>query len=52
MLKPERSEDAHNEEREVKREKTEEKQTKKTASNFDRCCLGEWSRTLKRTEPT
>lgn len=51
-FKPERSEDAKNEEREVKRGKIEKKQTKKTASNFDRCCFGEWSRTLKRTDAT
>lgn len=52
VIKPERSEDAENEEREVEMEKIEKKQTKKTASNFDRCCFGEWSRTLRRTEAT
>lgn len=41
-----------NEKGEVKRVKIEKKQTKKTASNFDRCCFGEWFRTLKRTEAT
>lgn len=44
--------DAANEEHEGKIEKTEKKQTKKTASNFDRCCFGERSRALRRTEAT
>lgn len=39
-------------ERGEERVKIEKKQTHKTASNFDRCCFGEWSHTLKRTEAT
>lgn len=52
MFGPERWEDAVNEEHEVKTKKTEKKQTKKTTSNFDRRCIGEWSRTLRRIEAT
>lgn len=44
--------DAANEEHDGKIEKSEKKQTKKTASNFDRCCFGERSRALRRTEAT
>lgn len=44
--------DAANEERDGRIEKTEKKQTKKTASNFDCCCFGERSRALRRTEAT